>query len=197
MSDGAWIVNPGSLGRLKTRGRLAVFLLLLFSGLGAQQQAALSATRAQSLEYEVKAAFLLNFTRFIDWPASQDTGPDSPFAVCIFGDDPFGSILDLTMQGELVNGRKVVVERLGNTVSKTCRILYFNRSEKGVRDILANLGPGVLTVGEGDGFIAEGGMIAFVLDNRRVRFNINLAASRNGLLALSSRLLAVARSVEK
>jgi hypothetical protein len=197
MPDRGRIVNREALWHRRPGRRVAVFLGLLFAGLGGLQKLALSASPAQSLEYDVKAAFLLNFTRFIDWPASEATGTDSPFTICVFGEDPFGPILDQTMQGELVNGRKIVVERVGNSVARACQILYLNRAEKGVREILSGVGTGVLTVGEGDGFIGEGGMIAFVLDNRRVRFNINLTASRNGMLTLSSRLLAVARSVER
>jgi hypothetical protein len=150
----------------------------------------------QSLEYQVKAAFLLNFTKFIEWHALPETAPDSVFTICILGEDPFGTVLDRTVEGETVNGRKLVVQRVDH-ISNACQILYISRSEKGSKELLGKVDPGTLTVGEGDGFTREGGMIAFVLDNRRVRFTINLSATRNALLTLSSRLLAVAKAVEK
>ncbi len=66
----------------------------------------------QSLEYQVKAAFLLNFTKFIDWPPDNDVGAASPVAICILGKDPFGRALDEIVQGEAINGRKLIVQRL-------------------------------------------------------------------------------------
>ena len=69
-----------------------------------------------ALEYQVKAAFLLNFTKFIDWPPAAFATPESPIAICIVGSDPFGRILDEIVQGEAVNARKVVVQRIGGQV---------------------------------------------------------------------------------
>jgi hypothetical protein len=169
---------------------------VLFAGLSVPQPEAAAAPRSPS-ETDVKAAFLLNFTKFIDWPASEGASSSTPFTICILGDDPFGPILDQMMQGESVNGRPLTVQRLGHTMAKGCQILYVSRSEAGAKDLLTGAGTGVLTVGEDEGFVREGGMIAFVLDNRRVRFDINLSATKNAQLTLSSRLLAVARSVGK
>ncbi len=64
------------------------------------------------MEYQVKAAFLLNFTKFIDWPAASFANPDSPITICILGKDPFGPVLDEIVQGETVNSRKVAVQRI-------------------------------------------------------------------------------------
>jgi hypothetical protein len=149
-----------------------------------------------TLEYQVKAAFLLNFTRFIDWPP-ESTAAGAPFTICILGDDPFGSALDQTVEGEMVNGQRIVVQRSRRELGKACQILYVDKSEKGVPEILTNVGRGVLTVGEGEKFLREGVMIAFVLDNRRVRFSINLTAARNASLRFSSKLLSVAKEVEQ
>ena len=99
------------------------------------------------------------------------------------------------MDGETVNGRKILVHRTHGEANGSCAILYVARQEKNVRAILAAVGPGVLTVGEGDSFLDEGGIIAFVLENRRVRFNIDQAAAHKAGLQLSSRLLNVARSI--
>jgi YfiR/HmsC-like len=148
-----------------------------------------------ALEYEVKAAFLLNFTRFIDWPPGAPQG--APFNLCILGDDPFDGVLDRIMAGESVNGRKLVVRRLGNEPTGECQLVFTEANPKQVSSMISRLGPGVLTVGEGDAFLKEGGMIAFVLENRHVRFDINHGAASKAALRISSRLLSVARSVEE
>ena len=150
------------------------------------------------LEYEVKAAFLLNFTKFADWPPAAFAAADSPFALCILGKDPFGRTLDDVVQGEVVNARKLIVRRLSETPGpQVCQMAFFGALEGDVAKILGSLGSGVLTVGEGESFIHDGGMIAFVIENRRVRFVINQSAADNAGLKLSSKLLSVAKSVEK
>jgi hypothetical protein len=152
-----------------------------------------------SLEYEVKAAFLLNFIKFIDWPASAFANSGSPVAICILGNDPFGHALDQVVEGETVNGRKVALQRIKRAPpAKSCQVLFIAKSEKDtLKTILPGLGPGVLTVGEEDSFLRAGGMIAFVIENRRVRFDINQAAAEAAALKLSSKLLSVARAVGK
>jgi hypothetical protein len=152
-----------------------------------------------SLEYQVKAAFLLNFIKFIDWPASAFADPGSPVAICILGEDPFGHALDQVVEGETVNGRKVALQRIKRAPpAKSCQVLFIAKSEKdNPKTILSDLPPGILTVGEGEGFMRAGGMIAFVIENRRVRFDINRAAAEKAALKLSSKLLSVARTVEK
>jgi hypothetical protein len=152
----------------------------------------------EPLEYEVKAAFLLNFTKFIEWPAEAFASPGSPVSICILGEDSFGSTLDQIVSGEAINGRKVTAQRIKRAPPpRTCQILFVSKSEREAARILPELGPGVLTVGERDTFIREGGMIAFVIENRRVRFDINQIVAEKAGLKLSSKLLSVARSVEK
>ena len=148
------------------------------------------------MEYRVKAAFLLNFTKFVEWPAAEL--PDSnTFGICILGDDPFGSALDRITEGETVNGRKLAVLRTPPNSPKACQVVFVSKSEKDYPQALAGFSRGVLTVGEGDSFLRGGGMIAFVIDNRRVRFDIDLTAAVKGGLKISSKLLSVARSVEE
>jgi len=150
------------------------------------------------LEYDVKAAFLLNFTKFVEWPAASFADADSAIAICILGRDPFGRNLDDIVQGETVNSRKLVVRRLTQLPApQTCQVVYVGSLEKDISKTLRSLGQGVLTVGEGDNFIREGGMIAFVVENRRVRFDIRQSSADNASLKLSSKLLNVARSVQK
>jgi hypothetical protein len=151
-----------------------------------------------SLEYQVKAAFLLNFTKFIEWPASAFADPGSPVAICILGDDPFGAALDQVAAGEIVSGRKVTIQRIKRPPSpKSCQVLFVGKGEKDFAKTLPALGSGVLTVGEAEGFIRAGGMIAFVIENRRVRFDINQSAAEMAALKLSAKLLTVARAVER
>jgi hypothetical protein len=158
----------------------------------------LQAASEQDLEYQVKAAFLLNFTKFIEWPPTAFADSNSPFTICILGSDPFGRFLQQLMEGETVDSRKLIVHRIVQSPPpKTCQVLFAGKSEKDVSKILSGLGPGVLSVGEGPGFLRNGGMITFVLENRRVRFDINQTVAENALLSFSSKLLSVARSVEK
>ena len=100
--------------------------------------------------------------------------------------------------GEVVNGRKLLVERIKRVPAPhSCQVLYVGSPEKETLKLLSGVGPRVLTVGEGAGFLRSGGMIAFVIDNRRVRFDIHQSTAENAGLALSSKLLSVARSVGK
>jgi hypothetical protein len=143
------------------------------------------------LEYQVKAAFLLNFVRFVEWPPGA-LEIDAPFNVCIAGADPFGPVIDQIVEGESVNGHKLTVLRIKEGRQASCQVLYMAAGQA------ANApGTGVLTVGEGNDFIRRGGVIAFVIDSRRVRFDINLKAATGAGLKLSSKLLAVARSIER
>lgn len=152
----------------------------------------------EDLEYQVKAAFLLNFTRFVEWPDGAFSGPASPFAICVIGKDPFGEILDDTLAGEAVNGRKFVVRRfLDAPPPRACHVAYLVSPAKDSAKLIQDLGPAVLTVGEGEAFARDGGIIAFVLQDRRVRFDVNSAAASACGLRLSSKLLNVARIVRK
>lgn len=154
------------------------------------------ADEESKLEYKVKAAFLLNFTKFVEWPAAGASA-SAPFSICILGEDPFGTALESIVEGERVNGRRLVVQRVRPHEAQSCQVLFAGKGEGDLGKILQELRPGVLTVGEGTRFLHEGGMIAFVLESRRVRFDINqTAAARAGLL-ISSRLLNVARNVER
>ena len=91
-----------------------------------------AAAADEPLEYQVKAAFLLNFTKFIDWPAAAFATPDSPISICILGDDPFGQTLDEIVEGEVVNGRKVIVQRIKRAPPpKSCQVLFVEQVGKG------------------------------------------------------------------
>jgi hypothetical protein len=121
---------------------------------------------------------------------------DDPFKICILGDDPSGATLDQMVEGELANGRKITIQRI-HELPKACRVLFVSKSEKEIGPVLAELSTGCLTVGESSDFLKAGGVIAFALENRRVRFDINLHAVSKYALQISSKLLNVARTVEK
>jgi len=149
-----------------------------------------------TLEYRVKAAFLLNFARFVEWPGEAFSTPDAPMSICVVGDDPFGSTLDQIVEGETIGGRKLVVKRVRRPVaSRSCQLVYFAKSEKNFD--VQEWGHGVLTVGEEDGFLKSGGTIAFVIDDGKVRFDVSKRSFEASRLKASSKLLRVARSVEK
>jgi hypothetical protein len=157
-----------------------------------------SRAAAQALENDIKAAFLLNFTKFVDWPPTAFADSDSPMAICVLGKDPFGRALDEIVQGETVNARKLIVRRVSQPLApQQCQVVFLSASEGDISKILSGLGRGVLTVGEGASFVREGGIIGFVMENRRVRFDINQSAADNAGLKMSSKLLSVARSIER
>ena len=144
-------------------------------------------------EYEVKAAFLLNFIRFVEWPPAS-TSSNEPFSICILGDDPFQRTLDLLVQTEKVNGRPITVRRISRW-QPPCRLLFISASERDVFQTLQRVEPGVLTVGEEPGFLIDGGMINFIVAERRVQFDINLQTASKASVRISSRLVGVARRV--
>ena len=174
------------------RARPALLALLLLGGGRAWPDS------RDDLEYQVKAAFLFNFAKFAEWPADAFAGPGDPITICVAGDDPFGESLDNAVRGETVGGRRLAVERTRSLVKlRDCHIVFVARSERGRRHaILSSLeGASVLSVGEDDSFLTDGGVVRFVLDQNRVRFEINLAAAEGNRLKLSSKLLRLARAV--
>jgi len=159
-----------------------------------------SPARGQSAsEYHVKALFLYNFAKFVDWPADASGGPQDGIALCVVGDDPFGSVLDETLKGKTINGQEMVVKRFRRAQdARACQIVFIASSEKNhLRLILESLkGARVLTVGETEGFAQFGGVINFTLEENRVRFEVNVDAADRAGLKISSKLLSLARIVK-
>jgi hypothetical protein len=159
----------------------------------------LCAQQSSPTEYEVKAAYLYNFGKFVEWPAKIATADDF-FTICVLGQDPFGATLDTTITGESINGKKVVVNRIARSKDAiSCRILFISSSEESqVKEILAALDQtSVLTVSDMPQFTRRGGMIQFLVEENRVRFKVNLTAAEHAGLTLSSQLLKVAISVTR
>lgn len=176
---------------LLKRGRRAALLLAALALPAAPALAA--AADEPSAEYGVKAAFLYNFTKFVEWPSGADRGD---LVLCVFGDDPFGSGLDRLTQGERLDGRRLVVRRPAETGAlKSCHVLFVSRSERArVREILASVEDApVLTVADLDGFLDQGGMIDLVLEQNKVRFQVRQDVAERSRLKISSKLLSLAK----
>jgi len=149
-------------------------------------------------EYEVKAAFILNFARFVEWPDAAPAGATGVLTIGILGKDPFEGALERVVENKMVGARKLAVVHVdGIELMKPVQILFISRSESGrLEEVLTKLrGAPVLTVGDMEHFARDGGVINFILEDGRIRFEINPAAARSAGLRLSSKLLRVAKVI--
>ena len=152
--------------------------------------------RAQSSsqrEYEIKAAYLYNFIKYVDWPSYGDT-----ITIGVLGGNPFGPAL-APLNGKIVKGRRVVVRELDSVRdAQKCQIIFVSSSERQrLQEIFDSLRSArVLTVGETQGFADGGGIINFIEENNKVRFEINAEAARRTGLNISSELLKLAKLVK-
>ncbi len=149
-------------------------------------------------EYQLKAAFLFNFAKFIDWPRSSFANPQAPFSICILGADPFGPEINEMLRNQRVADRPIAVERVHDAARlRGCQIAFISASEKDrLPEILQSVrGANVLLVGETPGFAQAGGAIEFQMDDKRVRFSINPEAAERAGLHVSSKLLSLATIV--
>ena len=155
------------------------------------------AVRAQMTagEYQIKAAFLYNFPKFVGFPALQPGGK-TPLIIGIVGDDPFGPMLAAMVAGQSSEGHPLVVFHLRwNDRLTDCQILFVSASEIGhLPQILAGA-PNALTVGDVDSFARRGGIIEMRMVHDRVRFDINVAAAHKAGIHISSKLLGLAMNV--
>jgi len=181
-------LNPTDMAHM-----LSMFLLL-----GAALQ--LSAQAPAFDEYQVKAAFLYNFAKFVEWPPGTFANSTDPIAICIVGQNPFGSALESMVQGKKVGDRTFAVRRLADTQqSGQCQILFIGATEwRRTRALLdAVKSTGVLTVGESEDFMALGGIINFRLDGPRVRIQVDLQMAERARLRISSKLLSLAEIAKR
>ena len=153
-----------------------------------------AAQNGQFSEYDVKAAFLYNFGKFVEWPDGVFASTNAPLLIGIYGNNPFGSHLATVVQGKAINGHPVVARQVSFSELKGCQILFICRSEqKNTKKILAALdGAGVLTVTEEMDLAQSGVMIDFVVENQRIQFEINNTAAEKVGLKISSKLLSLA-----
>lgn len=144
-------------------------------------------------EYAVKAAFIYNFAKFVQWPPDTTS---SALVVGVVGDGPLEGLLDRIIAGKTVQGRELVVRRIGNDDDlRSCDIVFVGASEeRRTADILRSLQPQpVLTVGETPHFLRDGGMIRFLIEGSRVRFQIDPQNADRARLKISSQLLSLAK----
>ena len=161
--------------------------LLIFCGL---------ANADRPSEYQVKAAYLYNFGKFVNWPA--DAAATSDFEVCVLGADPFGPLLDATVSDSTINGKRVIARRIARAQDAAgCRVVFIAASESPrLSSDLAVLNKlHALTVSDNPHFLERGGMIQFIFEGDRVRFAVDLTAAQEAGLTLSSELLKVATKV--
>lgn len=148
-----------------------------------------------SREYQIKAAFLYNYSKFITWPEQAFAHANSPFTLCLFGHDPFGEVLDVTVKNERILGRKVQIKRIQQVQATVdCHILYVDKSaEMELRNIyrLVRQYP-ILTVSDIPDFVGRGGMVEFINVSNKVRFTIDIEQLRSVGLKADANLLKIA-----
>jgi hypothetical protein len=169
--------------------RLGIAVLLLLVGSTRVLPQAVS-------EYQVKAAYVYNFAKFVDWPAESFPNSTAPLRLCALNDRAFQTQLEQIVTGKNIAGHPVMaVSVQTGEESRDCQILYINSSQQS-RHIFDQLqGTSVLTVGETKGFLEEGGIIDFVFQGDQVHFQVNHGAATRAGLHMSSRLLSVAKAV--
>lgn len=156
---------------------------------------------SDSSEYLIKAGFIYNFAKFVEWPTGTFSQADSPIVIGVLGTDPFGNVLDRIVEDKKIGPRGFVVKRFKWSKDlkdlKDCKILFVSTSEKAhIDDILLSVkGLPILTVGETPGFAERGGVIRFTLEDNRVRFEVNVDAAHQAELNISSRLLTLAKII--
>jgi hypothetical protein len=171
---------------------LLVFVLCAATGIAAEV--------TPPSESQVKAACLFSLSKYVEWPASRFPEKTSPIVLGLHGEDRLGNDLGPLVATRLIDNRKVILNRVATAAEwRDCHILFISASEtQRLPDILSKLnGVPVLTVGESPGFLEHGGIINFVMKERKVRLEVNLAAAEKAGLKISARLLAAADVVKK
>jgi hypothetical protein len=145
----------------------------------------------------VKAAFLFHFAQFVEWPREVLDVGGAPLTYCTVGEDPFQGALEATLNGKRIDTHPLQVRHFKQIQDvQGCQVLFIGTQKKPIADLLAALESSpVLTVGDSEHFVEQGGMIGFCLEDKKMRFEINLRAAENAKLKVSARLLALAKDV--
>jgi hypothetical protein len=177
--------------RVELRGVITAVVILCASAAPVRTQSA--------LEYEVKAALLLNFARFIEWPDSAFESPRSPIEVCVLAANPFGDALERTLAGETIANRTLSARQVrGASDSAGCHLLFVpSGAESRAASLLRQGGAHTVTVGESRRFADMGGAVNFVIEGGRVRFNVNLRPVETRGVRISARMLQLAGRVDR
>jgi hypothetical protein len=177
--------------------RQSSLVALVAAVLAAAHSEAQESTRVMP-EYVVKAGFLYNFAKYVEWPAAAFERPDEPISIGVVGSDPFGTDLEGALAKKTVNRRTFTVRRFRTPRDlEPCRILFVARSESArVGEILEKARPwGSLTVGEEEGFSAAGGIINILIDDDTPRLEVNAGEAEKAGLTIDSKLLKLATIV--
>jgi len=180
--------QPTLLGAAAMRLLCGVMLLLT-----------LTPARAAPTEYELKAAFIYQIARFVEWPSPPGALTSAPLRLCVLGGNPFGQTLE-TIRGKPVNERRMEVSLLDmNADTRECNLLFIAApAERHLERIAAlSRGSGMLTIGDTEGFAQRGAIVNFFLENGKIRFEINLETSRRAGLKISSQLLKLAHIIQE
>jgi hypothetical protein len=183
------------INNIRAKSRAGVLVVCLWGALLGAAGNSMAASPEQT-EHEIKAAMLYNFAMFVEWPDSAMPAPGEPLIVGILGKDPFGEVLDEMMAGERIHGHPIEVRRYPRVSDlEICQLLFISDSAgKRLGEIIQVVdASGVLTVGESQGFSKQGGMIGFVREGRKIRFEINIDAAQRAGFKISSKLLRLAK----
>jgi hypothetical protein len=170
--------------------RLALPLALFLAGASVRADSNLT-------ENDVKAAYLCNFVKFVQWDPNSPQMHGDQIAICILGDDPFGEQLQHLLAGQTIQGKPIKLLHIASAAeADSCSEVFINVPDRQIASTLASLShPHVLTVGNDPDFVDQGGMVAFRRVGDRVRFDINLRAAEEAHLKISSDLLRLAKRV--
>lgn len=198
---------------MRIRAYNLTILVLVFSIAVTSSMA--QADTAQSREYQIKAAFLYNFIKFVDWPEEKTADSNEPITIGIIGKDPFGDAFE-PIKNKPVKGKKVIVRRFksleelkksgeGNKSDKhpqieairKCHLLFICRSDKNNLEEIIDLVKdySILTVADTQGFLEANGIINFVMEEKKVSFEVNVTAAKRAKLKIRSQLLRLATRI--
>ena len=172
--------------------------LLLALGIVVSSEVAARAESSAPTMPQVQAAFLFNFSKFVTWPNEAFQHSGDSLIIGVLGEDPFGAILEDTIRDKTVMGKKLVVKRFSKIQDALhCHILFLSASEESrlAQMIQALDKTNILTVSDMEQFAEHGGMVAFTVEDRKVRFNVNVEAVERTELKIGSQLLKLARIV--
>lgn len=152
-------------------------------------------------EYAIKAAYLYQFGRYIQWPPESFTDSQSPLIIGLLGPDPFGGVLNEITRTKRIEGRPIIVRQFASMADySACHILYVNASvapEQKAAAIQRTQGKPILLVGEEPGFAERGGTVTFFMEENRIRFEINTDVAKQDQLKISSKLLSLAKIIPR
>lgn len=149
-------------------------------------------------EYKLKAAFVYHFAEMTDWPAEAFADNGKEITVCTLGTDPFEGQLESTLAGKAIGSRSLRVRHAKQTPeARGCQIVFLGSGDmKKMGELIAQIGSApVMTIGEADGFLQQGGMFSFCQEGNKIRFEINVVPAERAGLKISSRLLLLAKNV--